>query len=412
MSDTTEANEGKSGSWGSETGSFVQDWQERAYRNLAVALHLGSDPTKAYDYLSSPPMPFEHVSIERFIQAGDNSANLDQEQLEELSRTLEDRYQHYFSLKMPTPYEDPNRYPIMWMTFDALQNRLLKKGRNVKPKPLLATLPSGDVNAKISIEPKTKTPIIFFERGLFHYFHDFALLTGWGLPPLSVEQLYDPSALAQLPRMYQIPFQAPKFFTDMLYTYIVDGTPLANRSPIPPPRHNLKFIVYLLMQMEWFVMAHELAHIEQKHFNEDARKDHEYAADAGGFTSMVEVARDNSGNVAVSFWACDLALTAINMLYRAIGILEFGDRKLSWISETHPDPLSRRNRLRETIGQHDSVVSRAELSMISQFCGIADDVHQKLWEISAPLLLLAHERGARPSPIWKDQIEYCFKLSN
>src|SRR5258706_2059219 len=132
--------------WPQSARDFVESWQEREYRRLATALGLGSDARRAYERLSRPTVP---------RQAGVNVK------------------------QPPTSYEDPNRYTIMAILFDGLQRAMAQRGVALSPTPLLATLPSGDVNARIVIEPASRVPVIFFEQGLFDYLYGFVLLTAW-----------------------------------------------------------------------------------------------------------------------------------------------------------------------------------------------------------------------------------------
>src|SRR5262249_20860367 len=144
----------------------------------------------------------------------------------------------------------------------------------------LATLPSGDVNATIRLEPETAIPIIFFEHGLFQFLYDFARLMAWSAPPYSPEVLSDDSLLAKAPRKYTMPPEASQFFVASLNAYVVDGSPIVSGSPLQQPAHNMITSIVLLNQMERFVMAHELAHIKLGHLEKPPSVQQEYEADA------------------------------------------------------------------------------------------------------------------------------------
>ena len=398
--------------WDSKIRAYVQRQQEREYRRLSNALDLGSDPAKAYTRLSGHSMPFGYASPQERKKELGVESYLTTHEWAQLEMGVAELYKKYFSLELPTPYEDPNLYPSLSMTFDSLQEDLFRTGKSTKKSSvLLATLPSGDINAKIVLAPRSHIPIVFFEHGLFQFFYDFVLLVGWAIPPLSPQQLVDDRLLAQLPRRYTMPFNASGFFFASLYAYVVSGTPIAKPSQIPKPQHNLFAVMMLLQQMERFVMAHELAHIELGHLD-SLDMANEYDADAASLAIVSELARENIGSWAFGFWACDLALTAFNFLYRGIGLLAFGDHKLTWISTTHPDPLSRRKRLRDKVVNLVPNVSEVELAAARNLCGMTDTILQRLWEISAPLLKTSYKKGDRPSPMWDSQIEHSITVKN
>src|SRR5262252_5250563 len=137
--------------WSPELIRYVQDYQEREYLRLADALGLNSAKS-AYERITRRPMP-----------AGPEQAQ--------------------GTATLPTPYEDPNRYAVMTKTYDLLSREVDALGAPALPRPFLATLASGNVEANITEEPKTKTPIMFFEQGLFSYFHEMAKLVAWATPP-------------------------------------------------------------------------------------------------------------------------------------------------------------------------------------------------------------------------------------
>jgi hypothetical protein len=350
-------------------------------------------------------MPSEKVSPQK-QQELDVEFSFTPEDWLHFDRNVAALHKQYLSLGLPTPFEDPNRYAVMAMIFDGMQQELRRKGQFLKPRLFLATLPSGDVNATISIEPDTGAPVIFFEQGLFQFFYDFVLLVGWAVPPLSPQHLSDDMTLTQLRRRYTMPLHASEFFAATLYAYVVAGTPILAPSPLPRPTHNLLICMVLLAQMERFAMVHEMAHLTLGHLNESPKWDHEHDADAAGLALVSKLAHENLGSWGVGFWACDLVLTSFNFLYRAIGLMKFGPRKLKWISKTHPDPLSRRSRLREMAAGITPNVPKIGLAAAGELCGMTDALFQRLWEISSAGLLMLYQKGARPSPVWNKWIKH------
>jgi hypothetical protein len=362
---------GETDSWPPQVYEFVRSYQEREYNRLADRLGLASAKA-AYERLSQRPMPPD----------------------------LEQRYR---TAGLPTPYEDPYLYQAMKKTFDLMRREADAQGPPALPRPFLATLVSGDVNARIALEEKTKTTVLFFERGLFSFFYDMAKLTAWASPPLSVAQLADDSALSNIPRKYTMPPQASAYFAASLYAYAVSGSPIATSSPIPEPSHNMPLAIVLLNHMERFVMAHELAHIRNDHLNKPPMPAQEFEADALGVSLVTALARANHGSWGIGYWASELALIAFNFLYRTIGLLMFGPAKLTWTSQTHPDPLSRRENLRG-IWLNRQVPANG-VAAARELCGMTEALFQRLWELGLTVLVTGYQRGDRTSLVWRKALE-------
>ncbi len=384
-----------------EVKAFIGRRQEWEYRRLARALRLGADPARAYERLARRPRPFDHPAplwetsdgAERSVMA---------EAWQPFAERVADLHSDRVLRGTPTRYEDPERYPRLALIFDEVQEALAERGGPSAPPAVLATLPSGDVDARVMIEPATRTPVVFFEQGLFSFLHDFVLATGWAAPPLSPRQLSDDAALVRLPRRCAMPPEA-LLFVESLLAYVVDGTPTATRRAIPRPADNRFAVEALLGQMKRFVMAHELAHIAGGHVNgrRDERQEHD--ADASSLDFVTTRTLEDLGSWAIGFWACELVLIALNFLYRALGILAFGPRKLLWIDDTHPEPLRRRERLRAAWRDREApplgVAAARELSVMT------DALFQRLWDMTLPAVVTSYEQGARPSPMWQEMID-------
>jgi len=354
-------------SWSPKVIQFVRDRQEREYLQLADALHLGSAKS-AYEKIAN-------------------------------RRVSPDLQQEYGSAALPTPYEDPYMYPVMTKTFDLLSRENEALGAPPLPHPFLATLPAGDVEASSAEEETTKTPVVFFEQGLFSFFYDMAKLMAWAAPPLTEGQLTDDTALTQVPRSYTMPLRASEYFAASLFTYATSGSPVATLLPIPEPSQNLGLSIRLLNHMVRFAMGHELAHIRERDRNKPQTWEVEYKADALSASLVTTLADINHGSWAVGYWGCELALVALNLLYRAIAFTSFGGKKLTWVSPTHPDPLKRRENLRgiwlNPRSPETGVAAAREMS------GMMEALFQRLWEIGLAEMAIGYQRGERASPRWR-----------
>ena len=106
-------------------------------------------------------------------------------------------------------------------------------------RPLLATLPLGDINALIEDVPGDDTRILFFDQGLFQFLVDFCAVVSWAVPPLGHAEFSDERMLARLPNQHMMPMQASMFFAAALRAYILSGSPVAEQSGIPTPIQSL-----------------------------------------------------------------------------------------------------------------------------------------------------------------------------
>ena len=424
--------------WTPEARNYVEALQERHYRKLSGLLGLGNDPKAAYRQLSRGTMTGEDLDIDKMKDKF--APYLSETELagsESEVRAIWDRY----TFDPPTPYEDPNWYRCMAMIFDDTTKIFAGKGKPISPEPMLATLASGNVNALITEETNTKVPIIFFDQGLFPFFFDIAKLAGWAFPPLSLHQLTDNRALSQIKSGYTMPFEASQFFGATLYAYVVGGAPIEKPSPLPNPSHNAFIGQMLLRGMESFIMAHELSHLTLHHLDNpynDKRGAWQQEFDADE-VAMVQIT-EGPGSWAFNFLCCDLALTALHFLDLSLAVLSYG-HKVPWISKTHPDALSRRERLRDLahlsrppvfpisrnsikgfcrwadskIGQFWLVANSSDSgsSLIARLaarnlCAMTDAVFERLWGITQWSLLLAHTQKVRPAAVWKEMIAKSF----
>ena len=381
--------------WTDVTREFVRLEQWKAYARAARSLGLGYSAEKGYAALAIPPRP----ALQRLSETQADQMGLTAEeraQFDELAAQIDARYR---SFEIPTQFEDPTMYPSLAMIFDAAYDRL-EASYPLDPLPLFATSALGDVNALMKREPETNTPVIFFDVGLFRFLQAFGTIAGWAIPVLSREQLSRDEELAAVGPVRTMPMQAFDSFTDVFRRFVFAGTARTTEADLPYPEHNRSATMLLLTYMEHFVMGHELAHIVLRHgqgsMSRDEAWQQEYDADEVGVALVTGISRDMVGSGALGFWAAEMALTGLHLLDRALAVAEYGDRKFSWISQTHPDPLSRMQRLRENPEIPPEMIAGAgNLRATSQAA------FQKLWELAAAQLILDRNGGRRPSVTWK-----------
>ncbi len=267
------------------------------------------------------------------------------------------------------------------------------------PNAFLATCPSGEVAARTIAHPATKTPIVFFEQGLFPYFYDVARLMAWAAPILTEAQLTDDEALAKIPRTIQMPFNASRFLGATFYAYAVTKSPVASSAPMTPPEENEFLAIQLTNHMERFALAHELMHIRANDGDKTQTPQLEYDADLIAAELVSYLAYRNHGSWAVGYWGAELVLVAFDLLYRAIGFFEYGFDKLKWVSETHPEPSARREKLLG-VG-YSPRAPKIGVDASLAVSGMTQALLNRLWAICLPGFVEAYKAGARTSPRWR-----------
>jgi hypothetical protein len=394
--------------WTQVTRDRVESKQREAYRVLGDKLGISGTPLEIQRKLFrtvTPPAGPDDVDLSRLP----GYASFTSAQLKQFNASIQKSYLDALQMQLPTPYEDRLRYPIILTVFNAVHQAMRREGRVIEPQPVVATLPLGDVNAIIEDVPGGGAKVVYLDQGLIQFIVDYAAVVAWAIPSLSEQELTDDRAMARLPNTHTMPFQASSLFSSSLYAYVLSGTPVTEPSQMQAPHFNHFATVTLTLNMLRFVIAHELRHAEAGdhpvYGKNKANQAREYDADRSGAALVCKMTSDEGASSSVGYWACDLVLCIFNILYRALGVLKFGDVKLTWVNKDYPDPLSRRNRLKEIA--RDEILtdpSPLRLAVVGQLCGMTEVTIQKLWELSGWMLVRANNQGAQLSPIWTDQV--------
>jgi hypothetical protein len=402
-----EVNAAPGGRWTQETREGVERRQREAYRSLGSKLGISGEPLEIQRKMFRSMTPPEPQPVDLSRLPGYSSFTPDE--LKQFYEGVENSYLNALKMQLPTPYEDPLRYPILLKTFNSVYEAMRREGRLVEPQPLLATLPLGDVNATMEGIPHTKARVMYLDQGLVQFIVDFAATITWAIPSLGHQELSDEAAMARLPNRYTMPPEASSFFAASIFSYTLSGTPVTESSPIRAPDFNHFACVTLTVHMLRFVIAHELRHAEADdrayYGKSEANRGREYDADRSAAALVCKMAREEQCSGVVGYWACDLLLCLYNILYRAMAVLKFGTVKLRWINADYPDPLSRRNRLRENAESEVLIeTSPITLGVVDQLRSMTEAIIGRLWEMSNWMLVQQNQAGARPSPIWAEQL--------
>lgn len=390
--------------WPAPVMEAINDRQERAYWAAADLLDLPG-PEAAYEALSEPE---KSMSMEEFRALLGWENTLTGEEWERTKAETE-AYMARPLAPPPTRFEDASSRRRWLGVRDGIMARSERAGTpSIKIVPHLATLPSGDLNAVVTRCHEGADEIIFFERGLERYLRDFALLVCWMVPPMPKDFLWNERGLATIRGFYTMPPQSSQYFLSALGAYLGGGTPSQNQMKIALPGHNAHLFIFLSLGLYEFVLMHEQAHIALGHVAE-RRRGHavELEADRHAAQILAKLAQDSGRSAAFSLWTSDLALRALSIFDEAMGTLAFGIGPKWWLSQTHPDPHSRRAAFRKLIGPQ--MVHDISDDAIDNLLKMGDALIGRIEEIAWPMIVLARHRGMTLSPLWRARLERSMK---
>ncbi|MGK8491260.1 hypothetical protein [Nocardia asiatica] len=209
-------------------------------------------------------------------------------------------------------------------------------------------------------------------------------------------------------------------FVDAVTGYAVTGRFDRTESyPILPPGY-LSFAIMLRKSLENFVIGHEYGHILLGHLHKTASSrgvlpiedvgtltyswKQELEADFIGMVLAINCTDEYP--VELSFLGISLFFDALDVMDRAVSLLETGDENVRQLG-SHPPSYLRRRRLRESLEQlarADGTDEREKAERLRAALNTAEiqaDIVRLLWERTRPRLLDLRERGVRPARTWR-----------
>jgi hypothetical protein len=276
--------------------------------------------------------------------------------------------------------------------------------------PLVASIPTGRLNATIRRIRGTHEAVILLQHGLTGFLYHFSHALGYAvpvqwlfdLPPLAVEaseHIGDPERMER----------AARYLEDLIDAYVVNGDPYLLSEP---QLTGSAFVSgsYLSAVMRQFVIAHEIMHLAVGDLDEpkaslpsEARK-RELAADGLAATAVAmlqDATNDPPTPLATSLWGCTLALLAFKMLLDWVGFLTEGSRELQE-DAAHPSPEQRAMAILES--QRAALIRSGRAQEAQRLWSLTTsgvDLIQDLWYRTLPHLSRLRDGGVAPSPIWR-----------
>jgi hypothetical protein len=329
------------------------------------------------------------------------------------------------SIRPPTPYEGVFHRHVQLMA-GRLDEAVARLGRwpHLTSPPIFALMEYGHLNARTVVAP-TGDPIVLVDTELLQFLFLFSKAVAFAIPdapPSRSGKLSfsaNPVDVAAHLRRDREPLWR---FVDVLLAYAVTGRASgAAAYRVPPANQNLYSV--FLRAAETFVLAHEYAHVLERHFDRypdfsgvsggQVRQSMlslalETAADAIGLELTAEASSDDGYDFTMHYWGVELFLHANEIALEALSLLRSGDdhsglrqheRYLHASVNVRRTmlPMALRNDLTRALGEEQA---REVWTQIEGGLPMIRDVIDVLWQRAKPLLVTAYRKGARTSPVW------------
>lgn len=311
-------------------------------------------------------------------------------------------------------YEEPGDVGMLHMLAEDLENAARRFDMPVPVRPLLGTLPTGQVNAMTVLVPGTEEHIVLFEREMLLFAHLSAKAIAEAVPVIrhddgSTEFSYDDGLMRQT--LAENPVVIRRFH-EVTEAYLLTGRP-GNAPQYFQEKPHSDLSTALRGGMELFVLGHEYGHIMREHLGRrqpiglvnDAGAteisydwQQEFEADLVGGELMIAAQRLSGYDVTMSYLGADFYFTMMDVLKRGLGLLRYGDEDRT-THTTHPPSSDRRDRLRAMMLRS----APPEIGEPAMERGIrVQYLVELLWDQVRPVLYDAHRSGARPLANWRD----------
>lgn len=318
---------------------------------------------------------------------------------------------------MPSRYEDPLRYRMIRTRAEQIESAATAHGMEISERPLLGTLPTGQVNAMTYLVPGSRYHVVVFERDLFTFalLLSKAICCAFPVEPSVTERTTFVTSLGPVRQRIEEHPELVERFTELVLAYALTGRPTP-ATPYLPGRAHQHLALVLRTSLELFILGHEYGHVLAGHLSQvsrtapsRARLDdvgaleyswrQEYEADAIGCRLAHSAMKGLGYDSALSFWGADSFFSGMDVMDRATSLLLHGDEERHTLS-SHPPSEQRRERLRAAVPQ--IVIERDPEEHIKpvQLGGTIQAVIEELWFRSRPSVMNAHKRGLRPARQW------------
>jgi hypothetical protein len=398
-----------SADWSSRAIRIIGGWQERAYGQIGEQMGIGFRPAEVYRMLVPPPPPqgWTEAELDRSMPA-EFLTHVERSTFSEVLGNYMDKY----VAEPSTPYESPTFQAILRPDQELLLSTLEEIGLPLPRPVVLATLPTGQVNARSRRIRGSDEIAILFEHGLMHYLYLFSFVVGFAVPANWWAPLVSEGPNAQISSLVARlgqeetkadPRAAATHLGRLVQAYVIDGNPRA--AARPRVRGAMLVASSVLRQIRLFIVAHELMHVALGHLEISGdsisradRWEREFDADING--ASLAASCFGGPPTVLGLWSCHLALIALDFVERAVTYLDSGSIDCPG-TDTHPPSHERA-----------SALIRYQVNALSENGRSLDALHfaelvdrsgalmEQAWSATKPAWDDLRSRGTRPSPLW------------
>jgi hypothetical protein len=398
------------GQWSDRARSVVSEWQERAYGELAEDLGWGWSPQRAFDKFATRQVAKDdyRLSVDRLKAnfGSDYDPGLDWQEVE---KGWNEYKEHYYYIEPPTKYEDASIYSNAFANLTAITTLIeqVMPGQLTKV-PLIASLPSGELTAKLRSIRGTNEVVILLQKGLAGFIFHFTNIIACAIPTDLIRSGKPvPSATYGIPGDAKHVTYATKYLIDLIDAYIVNGDPHLLSDPDLRGRalYNRGVIGIWMRQ---FPICHELIHLVYGHLgsrtllSKDEAWRREYQADCVGSALIAGLSNDyDPESRLTSIWACAVVLAGFGILEECIDFLSPGSR-LAPESGSHPPFRKRREGIFQFACDNFSASGYDDdARSLEDLFNKGEEILGYLMNRIGPHLEELRRNGVRPSPIWR-----------
>ena len=318
--------------------------------------------------------------------------------------------------RRPTDYEDLLKYQKIVRTVDSLRLVVADKEPLVDYWPLIATMPSGSVNAITYRVPRSNESIIIFESELLDFIERLCTVVSMTLAFERAEDKWGFSFRENdIIRMIDANREIVSAFLELLVAYVVHRQP--SRAALYDSGNFVSRSMADILRdaTNCFILGHEYAHILLGHMRNESIASRrimmldadeviygwqlEHAADFWGLRLAIEAGdRVSKWGVELSYAGAELFFGALDVMDRATSLLSSGDESAQRLGfGSHPPPALRREVLRAAIKE---MISENLASGALVFGQGIEFIMQELWRATKHAVIDERTRGVGVASSW------------
>jgi hypothetical protein len=314
-----------------------------------------------------------------------------------------------------TRLEDPSLFASIHAQADAIEAAAAALGWTLPPRPVLGTLPLGQLNALAIRVPNPEEYVLAFQRGVIGLINLLTKAVAAALPPITDARTGRASFNPHLPvvkEAFDRNDEPLRRLSDFLAAYVLTGHAHAAQ-PYILKGPALLLAAHLGRSGQLFVVGHEYGHIASGHF--DVRRSrrrklgrtevdvaptgwsNEYEADFIGMVLTTKALQEDL-DLALSYAGVDLLFSAISLVDRAISTVMYGSPERGREYDSHPPPDLRREALRRRVTELpvDALAIQGAVELASRLADVLD----LMWSLVQPKFARLHSSGIQPARCW------------